>query len=96
MTIQSDLQPRLRSLLQANSPLRVTVGHGIVRLEGTIKDQYEHNLILETAKQGAGTNKVQDALKPMSPQSRTQEGANRYEAWISMHESQNGVTATSD
>jgi hypothetical protein len=96
ITIQSDLQPRLRSLSQANTPLKVIVGHGTVRLEGTINDQYEHDVILEVAKQGAGTNKVQDALEVRLPQSRTQERAYRYEAWQSRRRPQNDTTAVSD
>jgi hypothetical protein len=74
ITIASDLQARLRPLLQSSNPVKVIVGNGVVRLEGTINSQYEHDAILEVAKQGAGTNKIQDELKIKPSPLRTQGG----------------------
>ncbi|MBV8708787.1 MAG: BON domain-containing protein [Acidobacteriaceae bacterium] len=93
VTIQSDLQPRLHSFSQANgSPLKVLVSHGTVRLEGTVTDQYEHEAILEIAKQGSGTDKIEDQLKTMLPPSSTQTGSYRYQAWLSKRSPRNDST----
>jgi hypothetical protein len=97
ITIQSDLQPRLSSLSRAsNSNLKVTVGQGTVRLEGTITDQNEHDVVLAVAKQGSGINKIDDALKIISPQARTQEGGYRYQALLSRQSQDDSVTASAN